>query len=153
MKITVLTIFAILSIVCFGDRANAQEMSTPALKTRRNSINLYGGVVEYNINYERNIFQLPKSYTNIRFGIGGEAAYMKGYYINPTLVHLFGIKNSHLELNIGIKIEIGPHVEGTSLVLPDIFAGYRYEKPEGRFIFRTGLNAISVYNIGIGVKF
>lgn len=131
----------------------AQENGNPSLKSRSNSINIYVGVVEYNINYERNIFQRPKSYTNIRIGIGGDESYMDGYYINPTLVHLIGKKNSHLELDLGLKVEIGPHTEGTSTVLPDIYAGYRYEKTEGRFVFRVGLNAITVYNLGIGVKF
>jgi len=37
--------------------------------------------------------------------------------------------------------------------LPDIYAGYRYEKPNGILIFRIGVNLYSLYNIGIGFKF
>jgi hypothetical protein len=37
--------------------------------------------------------------------------------------------------------------------IPDIFAGYRYEKPSGSFIFRAGNNYPTLINVGLGCKF
>lgn len=132
----------------------AQENNNPSLTLRcRNSINVFIGFGDYNINYERNIFQRPKSYTNLKIGFGKDESYMQGYYISPALVHLLGRKNSHLELDLGLKALIGPLAEDGTPFLPVIFAGYRYEKPAGNFIFRVGFEVFTAYNIGIGVKF
>ncbi len=66
----------------------------------RNNINAYIGLIEYNINYERNIIQNSKSHSNVRFGFGHGAFFVagEGKYVNAALVHLMGRKNSHLEI-------------------------------------------------------
>lgn len=79
---------------------------------------------------------------------------MYAYYLNPAVVHLIGRKNSHIELNMGFKYSLGKTPDTIRKVLvPDLFAGYRFEKPDGRFIFRTGFNYPTLINIGIGYKF
>lgn len=140
----------------FNNYINAQENGNPAIIHLRNNININISLFDYTINYERNIIQRPKSYTNFRMGFGVfYLSSMKGYHFNPSWVHLTGKKNNHLELNLGFKyvIEEGSHDSFFNSLLPDIFAGYRYERPSGRFIFRTGINLFTLYNIGIGFKF
>jgi hypothetical protein len=131
---------------------HAQENIDPFYKLLKNNINSYISLFEFNINYERNIIQLPKSYTNLRFGFGLiNSSFDGGYYYNPVLVHLIGKRNKHLELNLGFKYTIQ---KGTSnSFFPDVYAGYRYEKPTGGLIFRVGINLFTLYNLGIGFKF
>ena len=135
-----------------GVYLNAQENGNSSVKLLRNNININISLFEYNINYERNILQRPKSYTNLRIGFGVfYLSSMKGYHFNPSWVNLIGNKNNHLELDLGFKYVVE---EGyADSFLPDIFAGYRYEKPFGRLIFRMGINLYTLYNIGIGIRF
>ena len=150
-KITA-SVLIILTSICFSVSIHSQENINHSGKLPANNINTYISIVDYNINYERNIFQRPKSFTNLRIGFGIiNSSFDGGYYYNSSLVHLFGRKKSHLELNLGLKYAIQ---EGFSnSFLPDIFAGYRYEKPSGLLIFRIGINLYTLYNVGIGIKF
>jgi hypothetical protein len=114
------------------------------------------GLISYNFNYERNIFQFPKSYTNIRIGYGKWNDWQnRGTGYIATLVHLIGQQNSHLELNLGLRHRIGEREDvDIPYFLPDLFAGYRYEKPYGAFTFRVGLtNYVDLFGLGIGFKF
>ena len=134
----------------------AQRNNPAAENFRCNSIGLYVGLIELNVNYERNIMQRPKSYSNIRAGAGyWTNLQLEGNYINAAFVHLldlFGKSNSHLELNLGAKY-IFAKEEKDNTLLPDIFAGYRYEKTEGRFYFRAGLSFPGLFSMGTGLKF
>ena len=150
-KITASVLITIASIflsVC----THSQESVYPSEKLPGNNINAYISLFEYNINYERKIFQLPKSFTNLRIGFGIiNSSYDGGYYYNSSIVHLFGKKNSHLELNLGLKYAVQKGFSNS--FWPDIYAGYRYEKPSGLLMFRIGVNLYTLYNIGIGIKF
>ena len=131
----------------------AQDVKSNTTKIKRNYLNFYLGFIEWNLNYEINILQLQKSYSNIRFGVGSWGLIEEsGYYLNPSVVHIFGKNNSHLELNLGIKIFFYEEYMDSN-ILSDIFVGYRFEKPNGRFVFRTGLNYPTVINLGFGFKF
>jgi len=80
----------------------------------------------------------------------------EGYYVNPSVVNVFGAGNSHLEIDVGLKIMVTNSIDNPSFsesVIPDLFMGYRYEKPSGDFVFRVGNNYPTFINIGIGCKF
>ena len=150
------TILLLFTTLFFSDFIIAQENGNSSGKLLRNNININISMFDYNVNYERNIIQWPKSYANLRMGFGVfYLSSMKGYHFNPSWVHLTGKRNNHLELNLGFKylIEEGSDDSFFNSLLPDIFAGYRFERPSGRFIFRKGINLYTLYNIGIGFKF
>ena len=155
--VLIVTIILGVSFCCV--QIHADDVDDQPIKLKKNSINFYVGSVymDANLNYERNILQLPKSYTNIRLGIG-RANFSEfrtlAFYLNPSLVNLIGRRNSHLELNLGFKYPISQLPETINRVLvPDLYAGYRYERPNGLFIFRMGINYPSVFDIGMGLKF
>lgn len=155
----VLIVTIIFGVSFFCVQILADNVDDQPIKLKKNSINLYVGSVymDANLNYERNILQLPKSYTNIRMGIG-RANFSEfrilAFYLNPSLVQLIGKRNSHLELNLGFKYPISQLPETiTRVLVPDLYAGYRYERPDGLFIFRMGINYPSVFDIGMGLKF
>lgn len=143
--ITFTSIF--LSVCTFS-----QEKVNTSEKLPVNNINTYISLVEYNLDYERKIFDLPKSYTNLRIGFGIiNSSFDGGYYYNSSLVHLLGKKNKHLELNLGLKYVVQKDTYDS--FWPDIYAGYRYEEPSGGLIFRIGVNLYSLFIVGIGIKF
>ncbi len=144
----------ITGLVCFSAfNLLAQEKTSPAELTYRNSFNAYVGLIELNINYERNIMQRPHSYSNIRAGYGyWTNLQLEGKCIETAFVHVLGRKSSHPEFNLGIKYIIDKAGKENALV-PLLYTGYRYEAPEGRFVFRMGLAFPSIFNLGIGYKF
>ena len=119
---------------------------------RFNSLGFYVGLIELNINYERTIMQRPKSHSNLRAGAGyWTNLQLEGNYINAAFVHLSGKNNSHLELNLGVKYLFAKDRKDNTF-LPDIFAGYRFEKPDGRIFFRAGIAFPALFSVGMGVK-
>ena len=151
-KSSALTI--ILLILNISGKAQQTENSLEA----RNSINAYIGLFELNINYERNIFQSPKSHSNLRLGFGYGMFFTagEGTYINPAFIHLIGEKSSHLEIDLGVKYMLTNSIEDADFsdtFITDIFLGYRYQKPSGGFMFRFGLNYPTLINLGVGYNF
>ncbi|HLN19742.1 MAG TPA: hypothetical protein VK213_01545 [Bacteroidales bacterium] len=124
-----------------------QELIIP----RKNSVGAYFGFFEGNINYERNMYVFSKSYINVRTGWGQwNNLQSEADVYNLTAVWIIGKKLSHLELNAGAKYLAGP---GKNRVYPDMFLGYRLEKPDSRLYGRAGVSGLSVVNIGAGIKF
>lgn len=155
-RLLLITALSILLMPAFSQRVDAQ--STERIPQAQNNINIYAGVFEWNLNYERNVIQRPKSLSNIRagFGRGQFLVAGEGYYVNGAFVQLFGAGSSHLELNAGLKYMITNSESNPPLsdqLLPDIFVGYRYQKPAGGIIIRYGLNYPTVINLGVGYQF
>lgn len=136
---------------------NAHERRDTSLKICRNYLIVNLSFLDANFNYERNIVQLPKSYTNIRIGFGVfNDLQGGGNECIATLVHLIGRKKSHLEINLGIKYFVNSKNNSnpsSDYFMRDVFLGYRYEKPDGPFIFRIGYYYPHIYAFGIGLGF
>lgn len=91
--------------------------------------------------YERMIFSNPESFiTSSWLGIGGGYAAEffggEGIAIKAFYTGLTGVNNSHLEFNLGITFMSGEYL--SSRVTPLATIGYRYQKPNGHFLFRIG---------------
>lgn len=133
--------------------AFAQEKILPPELKYRNSINSYIGLIELNFNYERNLLQHTHYYTNMRAGFGyWTNLQLEGTCIEAVAVHVLGRKDSHPEFNLGVKYIIDKAGEDNAAV-PLVYAGYRFEQPEGRIVFRFGLTFPSIFNLGLGWKF
>jgi hypothetical protein len=149
-------LYLILFYSCFF--IDAQDTINPPVKFLRNGISIYAGLIEFNLNYERNLILHPKFYTNLRMGVGGAMFLIagEGKYVNPSLVQIFGRGSSHIEVDLGFKYMFVNSISDPTFFqsfVPDIFAGYRYEKPGGELIFRVGNNYPTFFNVGIGAKF
>ncbi|QHT69277.1 hypothetical protein GXP67_22880 [Rhodocytophaga rosea] len=147
----------ILVVLLFMHSLKAQD-TQKKLSDKLNIVHAYVGLIEYNVNYERNIFLRPKSSSNLRLGVGHGMFLVagEGYYMNGAFVHLFGAKNSHFEINAGVKYMLTNSISDppfSDQLLPDIFLGYRFQKPTGGLIFRAGINYLTLLNIGIGYAF
>lgn len=148
-----------MCLLLLGSSINAKAQDTlKPVAEARNSINVYVGLIEYNINYERNVVRRSKSHSNVRLGFGHGQFYTagEGKYINPAFVHLMGKKNSFFEFNAGLKCMITNSLTDPKFIetfIPDIFFGYRFEKPVRGIIFRIGFSYPTAINIGIGCRF
>lgn len=146
ITLTILLLFASFNIM-------AQEKNLSSELKYRNSINSYIGLIELNFNYERNLLQRNHSYTNIRAGCGyWTNLQLEGACVEVVGVHVLGRKNSHPEFNLGVKYIIDK-ADKEDAVVPLLYAGYRFEEPEGRIVFRFGLTFPSIFNLGLGWKF
>lgn len=119
-----------------------------------NNLYLEGSLIIQSINFETklyrsesNLFQL-----NGRFGLG----YFYFDFFGATqsvgglagLTILLGRKNHHFETSLGgfVGSDNGP------FVWPIATLGYKYQKPEGRFIFRSNIGTLGI-GIGLGYAF
>jgi hypothetical protein len=158
MKIIALSLFLMVITIFISEHNFGQEIDNRPSELNRNCINLYLGLIEFNINYERNIIRHPQSLSNIRMGSGYAmfATASEGFYLNPAFVQLLGKNNSFLELDLGFKYIIGSNGMDPAYSKPlvsDFFIGYRHEKSDGKRIFRIGFNWPSIINVGLGFKF
>ncbi len=134
-----------------------RDLRESMLKIHRNYIIGNINIVASNINYERNLFRTPAFLANIRLGYGIINDLQGGGNVySAAMVGLIGQKNSHFELDLGIiaykafKTNFNPSSSG---VMTDGFIGYRYEKPNGIFVFRTGFIYPSIYSLTLGAGF
>jgi len=147
-------ILLVISIVTIGFSANAQSSEKNILS--KNSIYFDTGLIpgiHAFVNYERSIYQGERVswFGRAGFGIGGMLLSEGGFGGLGAVTMLTGKKNSHFELNAGIFSgkDIG---NSNSFALPLLDVGYRYQKPDGGFVFKAKLGILGV-GIGLGYAF
>jgi hypothetical protein len=132
VKINLLAVFFLLATSVLSQNTK----STSSAFQKKNSLNLeiggYTGVGT--IFYERVIINNQKYKTTgqIGYGIGGI----------PIIIHeLISFNNNHLELGLGILFPepLSHDITGNTKPFMTGRIGYRYQKPEGSFVFRVGL--------------
>ncbi len=110
----------------------------------KNSIDIeaFGHGGYYSINYER-IF-LNKS----KFKLSGQVGfqYIKGLTIPVSINQLTSFGNHHLEFGIGHSvIFLGPPTGPELIILAKLC--YRYQKPNGRLLFKVGFTPFIPYRV------
>ena len=123
-----------------------------------------GGISVLNCNYERMLNQ-PKEnkfFTSyiLKFGSGIWEEFFgdKGINYSTGLTTLTGHKNAHLELHLGFTIlseEAFSPINYFSYKKssPTVNVGFRYQKPNGKFILRTGISHPDYLYLSFGVAF
>ena len=144
----------VLSILTIGFSTNAQSSEKNILS--KNSIYFDTGLIpgiHAFVNYERSIYQGEKVswFGRAGFGFGGLLMVGGGFGGLGAVTMLTGEKNSHFELNAGIFS--GKDIDDSnSFAFPLLDVGYRYQKPNGGFIFKAKLGILGV-GIGLGYAF
>lgn len=132
LRLTLFIVFCLLTIPVLPQN----EINNNSAFLKKNSINVeiggYTGVGA--IFYERVIFnsQNFKTTAQIGYGLGGI----------PVIIHeLISFSNNHLEFGLGILFPELPtlNINDNSKPFMTGRLGYRYQKPDGSFIFRIGL--------------
>ena len=144
----------VLSILTIGFSTNAQSSEKNILS--KNSIYFDTGLIpgiHAFVNYERSIYQGERVswFGRAGFGLGGLILGDFGFGGLGAVTMLTGKKNSHFELNAGIFS--GKDIDDSnSFAFPLLDVGYRYQKPNGGFIFKAKLGILGV-GIGLGYAF
>ncbi|MDO6391643.1 hypothetical protein Q4E40_16025 [Pontibacter sp. BT731] len=148
-------------------------------RVNKNAIQVTGGFAglmgAYNMNYERKLVGFEKGTLMglwSKVGFGGWGVWSTGGpYQSATLGILTGAKKHHFELTVGgarmfdkISYEhaqhISAHFSEPQPLKSDYVdvrgvgtAGYRYQKPDGNFLFRCGIGYPETVFVGLGIAF
>lgn len=148
-KIKVIQFFLISTLLlAFGLKTSAQNESSAKLATQAIYVDV-GAIplvaIHGLVNYERQLIQRKKVKWIGRFGLGVAANPDGGFggLLGGTM--LTGQKNSHFEANLGLFV--GSET-GETFTTPLVEIGYRYQKPQGGFLFKA-----KVGNLGLGFGF
>ncbi|MFP4094735.1 MAG: hypothetical protein ACLFUB_09630 [Cyclobacteriaceae bacterium] len=168
-----LCLFIVTSSLCHAQNND----SISSVKVKKNVVQLTGGYLVFwagfQLNYERQVLSFQKeSLAGLwaKAGIGGWGvrANAGGPYQHLSLGLMSGHDNSHFELNLGLgriynktgfanHDQIwGPEPANKSRYVdfyPVGALGYRYQKPDGHFLFRCGLGYPETLYMGIGAAF
>lgn len=144
-------LISIISII-FQNVVVAQNTDKP----KHSNTNLYIDMGmhfagQVSINLEKQIYSGEKITWYGRAGIGGAGVAFgeTGAGVLGAITMLTGKGKNHFEMNGGAILCKN---QWTSFVLPIIDLGYRYQKPEGGFIFRAKAGFLGI-GIGLGVAF
>lgn len=167
-----MVLYAILAnpFILMGQRS---EDSTIQLQSGLHKNSLFGNIgmgipwvsAAASVSYDRSLFRLAdQSDIRVRLSVGYLGAMMSGHYNYQSLTvgFLTGANTSHLELFAGAAINQhhqvstpGDIIEGEikSGIFPAGNIGYRFQKPQGWFIFRAGIGFPDLAYVGVGVAF
>lgn len=152
MKSKLIVIGLLSLIIC--DYAGAQDTESTSLS----KFNIYADLgghfgAQASLNFEGHIYSGEKSTWYARGGLGAAGIIMAtgGPGVLAGVTMLTGKENKHFELNAGAFV--GKDFEQDNMyVFPLIDLGYRYQKPEGGFIFKAKLGFLGI-GIGLGYAF
>lgn len=112
-------------------------------------------------NYERQVIEFQSTFPGslwVRVG-AGPWVWWTGNGINfvSTISLLTGKKAVHLETGFGALLTYNPDVRNFAPLLNDNYLaaniGFRYQKPAGKFIFRTGIGWPEFLYLSFGYSF
>ena len=120
---------------------------------------LLGGSI--NLNYEHILKERKNGFLSLK-GTYGQWVFwdIYGDLFSVTADFVHGKQDHHMEIDVGavLLVEVDSYNEhrrweGNVIPLPVLFGGYRFQKPDGHFVFKTGLGFPSVVQVGIGYAF
>lgn len=131
----------------------AQTPNDQFLFKNKNSIqaDIGGHTVFYGFNYERILLNKNKLKTTVQagFSIYPEFTNVIPFWFPVSINQLVSFNAHHAEIGLGVMPVIEKVFEtpsGPKKWMANLFSicrlGYRYQRPEGRFIFRAGLTPV-----------
>jgi hypothetical protein len=126
-------------------------------KLKKNAIYIDAGTILFtsqgSINYERQFYsgEQVSLYARVGYGAAAVAFGPEGYGGIGAITLLTGKKENHFEVNGGMFVGEESY-DQSIFILPLLDLGYRYQKPQGGFIFRAKAGALGI-GIGLGYAF
>lgn len=168
--------FILLLFICSTNSIYSQDSVNPSRKnTFYGTAAVYYGVIG-NLNYERKLKENDNRFINehwlkLSYGAWEEFFGSNGNQYAVSWIGLTGKNNNHLEFSLGLaslydksgynylKQEVDNN-ESSKLSRSNYYnfktsfgVAYRFQKPNGRFIFRSGLGWPEILFISTGVCF
>ncbi len=154
-KASKILFFFILSVFYLTD-AEAQKVNSTGPGKTTVYGDFGGGITRglVSLNLERKLSSSKNLSWYARGGVGGggldETTEGPGFLGGITM--LTGMGNNHLELNGGVFIGRNSDFVDELFYMPIADIGYRYQKPEGGIIFKTGVGFLGI-RFGLGYAF
>ena len=80
-----------------------------------------------------------------------------GFQFNSNFIYLFGANSHHFEADLGLTYHFDKGLEKSKYAyigtIPNVFLGYRFQKPEKHFMFKIGAGWYELIQAGIGYSF
>lgn len=144
--------FALLLFLLLVPCVARAQAPTPTTPTARNAfyLELGGNALLYSINYDRLFTDRISGRVGVMFFGAADGESSAGVVGTPIMAnYLFGEGNSRFEAGAGVLLVSGgiDNVEGYededfSGSVGTATLGYRYQRPDGGFVFRAGLTPI-----------
>jgi hypothetical protein len=152
------TISLLFSNLLFSQNFVDIESSSNSNKSNRvnsgnNNLYLEGSLVIQSINYETKLYRSNLFQLNARLGFGYFNLFDEYESLGGLagLTFLLGRNNNHFETSLGVFV--GSYFDANGLEgYPIITIGYKYQKPEGGFIFRSNIGTLGI-GVGLGYAF
>ena len=157
-NITLLSVFLLLTFQSAAGQSSdsfndSETLMKNAIYASAGFVPIWGAI---NINYERMLINSPEKFLKswwFRIGGGKWATWgIEGPHFVSTITALTGSKNNHLELSAGITI-LNDNYDNENSAYPAGNIGYRFQKPGGHFIFRTGMSFPETLYLSLGTSF
>jgi len=149
VKVSLCTLLLIISFPVLAQRESSNNLS----KT-----NIYvdaGGhfAGQFSLNLETQIYSGNNTTWYLRGGVGGAGIIMANGGLGGlgALTLLTSKTAKHFELNIGTFVG-HDNEQNKEFIYPLLDLGYRYQKPEGGFLFKAKLGVLGL-GIGLGYAF
>ena len=121
-----------------SSRALAQGEFSPGNAMTSVYVELFGQNSFFSLNYDR---MLGERF-GLRAGFGMSGLDGTDGFIIPITAHYLRGNDHRFELGAGLVYENGTWQRGREEIAPILSIGYRYQQPEGGFMFRVAINAI-----------
>ena len=152
------TILVSLISICFIFNSSAQNLLDQN-QLKKNHIHYSIGTLLFfsssQVSYERLFFYSKGDFplaigANLGIGIYStdDSSDEIGFLFNPNFVFLTGRNKNHFEARLGLTF-----LDLDNLIRPSYLAGYRFQKPEGGWSFRTGMGFPETVYVGVGYSF
>lgn len=130
----------LLLIFPFNHSSSREGINDAKIFNRVNSLNieLFGFTPLGTVYYERLLINKNKFKTSGQIGFGVEGI--------PVIANeILSLNNNHFELGLGILLPEKLFSDSRDITRPFLTGriGYRYQKPDGRFVFRAGIMPIA----------
>jgi hypothetical protein len=145
-------LIALLILVAFSVKSQDSQLRPSRIYGTFGTAFIYTNITA---NIEQEISNNSAHYFNsvsLRIGAGHWSSWgNESYNIIGTINWLSGTNNHHLELGTGIAYS--PAYDDSFGFLPAAQIGYRYQKPDGILLFRTGIGVPEALYVSLGVCF
>jgi hypothetical protein len=163
----IIVFLSMLFSLSFALKCLSQPKVVEANGFKKNSVYGTAGVwfeeiyANVTLNYERTLFEFPASFlqtVSIRSGAGPWVAWLsEGINCFSVISIISGRRSSHLETSMGVLFTYWYGSKEWHPIVRDRYIagnlGYRYQKPGGSFVFRSGLGWPEGYYLSLGFCF
>jgi hypothetical protein len=164
LRILIIILFIFFMSPCFGQKNNIETIpAAPNKNVIYGTLGVYPEEFYGTImgNYERMIFHFPNSFFNsmwVRVGAGPWVWWTgKGINYVSTISVLTGRKGTHLETGAGVLFTYHPDIKKFYPLINNRYLagnfGFRFQRPQGRFVFRTGIGWPEYLYLSLGASF